>query len=75
MDLKSDSLSFSAVGNGAQGENNYGFHLQFFKTVDTQVSQVDYFHIYLYKVIPFVSVTLLFSYYRRLSLLEKQMPQ
>ncbi|KAK7081021.1 hypothetical protein SK128_016016 [Halocaridina rubra] len=39
VDLQRDSLSFTAVGNGAQGENNYSFHLKFLKEIDTEESR------------------------------------
>lgn len=37
VDLQENSLSFSAIGNGAHGENKYGFSLKFLRPIDTEV--------------------------------------
>ncbi|XP_068203488.1 very-long-chain (3R)-3-hydroxyacyl-CoA dehydratase [Palaemon carinicauda] len=39
VDLQTETLSFNAVGNGAQGERNYGLNLRFFKSIDTDASR------------------------------------
>lgn len=39
VDLQEQTLSFSAVANGAQGENKYGFNLKLLKPIDTEKSK------------------------------------
>lgn len=37
VDLQEQSLGFSAVGHGAQGEKKYGFNLRLLRLIDTEV--------------------------------------
>ncbi|KAK4295498.1 hypothetical protein Pmani_031936 [Petrolisthes manimaculis] len=39
VDLQEQSLSFSAVGHGAQGEKKYGFNLRLLRLIDTESSK------------------------------------
>ncbi|XP_045588602.1 very-long-chain (3R)-3-hydroxyacyl-CoA dehydratase [Procambarus clarkii] len=39
VNLQDQSLIFSAVGHGAQGENKYGFNLKLLRTIDTEKSR------------------------------------